>query len=151
MAANGNGDDGLPPAGGGLPVPDLRTMEELCQPTLNAKNITPPEPSPKTQGEVGYKELTLPVSEIKVNKESAMVLYNLKKDLVDLTTTENLIPKAPKLKPFPTPEGPLSQEEFDKQIKELKRISDLKDEKEKSEHELRKLLNPSTLKAQAHK
>ncbi|GKB64337.1 hypothetical protein Tco_0920523 [Tanacetum coccineum] len=60
-------------------------------------------------------------------------------------------PKAPKLKPFPTPEGPLSQEEFDKQIKELKRISDLKDEKEKSEHELRKLLNPSTLKAQAHK
>ncbi|GKE15549.1 hypothetical protein Tco_1423126 [Tanacetum coccineum] len=29
MAANGNGDDGLPPAGGGLPVPDLRTMEEL--------------------------------------------------------------------------------------------------------------------------
>ncbi|GJS64719.1 hypothetical protein Tco_0679283 [Tanacetum coccineum] len=34
MAANGNGDDGLPPAGGGLPVPDLRTMEELCQPTV---------------------------------------------------------------------------------------------------------------------
>ncbi|GKD11282.1 hypothetical protein Tco_1190967 [Tanacetum coccineum] len=30
MAANGNGDDGPPPAGGGdLPVPDLRTMEEL--------------------------------------------------------------------------------------------------------------------------
>ncbi|GJY07467.1 hypothetical protein Tco_0374521, partial [Tanacetum coccineum] len=27
MAANGAGDDGLPPAGGGLPVPDLRTME----------------------------------------------------------------------------------------------------------------------------
>ncbi|GJZ70022.1 reverse transcriptase domain-containing protein [Tanacetum coccineum] len=27
MAANGNGDDGLAPSGGGLPVPDLRTME----------------------------------------------------------------------------------------------------------------------------
>ncbi|GJR91582.1 reverse transcriptase domain-containing protein [Tanacetum coccineum] len=37
MAANGNGDDGLPPAGGGLPLPDLRTMEELCQPTLNGR------------------------------------------------------------------------------------------------------------------
>ncbi|GKE59642.1 hypothetical protein Tco_1498827 [Tanacetum coccineum] len=37
MAANGNGDDGLPPAGGGLPVPDLRTIEELCQPTLNGQ------------------------------------------------------------------------------------------------------------------
>nr|GEX63893.1 reverse transcriptase domain-containing protein [Tanacetum cinerariifolium] len=35
LATNGNGDD-IPPAGGGdLPVPDLRTMEELCQPTLN--------------------------------------------------------------------------------------------------------------------
>ncbi|GJS64202.1 reverse transcriptase domain-containing protein [Tanacetum coccineum] len=37
MAANGNGDDGLPPARGGLPVPDLRTIEELCQPTLNGR------------------------------------------------------------------------------------------------------------------
>ncbi|GJZ99748.1 reverse transcriptase domain-containing protein [Tanacetum coccineum] len=37
MAANGNGDDGLPPAGAGLPVPDLRTMEELCQPTLDGR------------------------------------------------------------------------------------------------------------------
>nr|GEX14722.1 reverse transcriptase domain-containing protein [Tanacetum cinerariifolium] len=37
MATNGNGDD-VPPAGGGdLPVLDLRTMEELCQPTLNGR------------------------------------------------------------------------------------------------------------------
>nr|GEW76056.1 hypothetical protein [Tanacetum cinerariifolium] len=35
MATNGNGDDVPPPEGGDLPVPDLRTMEELCQPTLN--------------------------------------------------------------------------------------------------------------------
>nr|GEY64238.1 reverse transcriptase domain-containing protein [Tanacetum cinerariifolium] len=35
MATNENGDD-VPPLGGGdLPVPDLRTKEELCQPTLN--------------------------------------------------------------------------------------------------------------------
>ncbi|GJZ36432.1 hypothetical protein Tco_0582623, partial [Tanacetum coccineum] len=37
MAANGNGDDGLPPAGAGLPVLDLRMMEELCQPYLNGQ------------------------------------------------------------------------------------------------------------------
>ncbi|GJX99777.1 reverse transcriptase domain-containing protein [Tanacetum coccineum] len=37
MAANENGDDGLPHAGGGLPVPYLRTIEELCQPTLNGR------------------------------------------------------------------------------------------------------------------
>nr|GEW04734.1 hypothetical protein [Tanacetum cinerariifolium] len=37
MATNGNGDD-VPPLGGGdLPVPKLRTMEELCQPTLNGR------------------------------------------------------------------------------------------------------------------
>ncbi|GKC86454.1 reverse transcriptase domain-containing protein [Tanacetum coccineum] len=38
VAANGAGNDGPPPAGGdGLPVPDLRTMEDLYQPTLNGR------------------------------------------------------------------------------------------------------------------
>nr|GEU45148.1 reverse transcriptase domain-containing protein [Tanacetum cinerariifolium] len=37
MATNGNGDDVPPPEGGDLPVPDLRIMEELCQPTLNGR------------------------------------------------------------------------------------------------------------------
>nr|GEZ08372.1 hypothetical protein [Tanacetum cinerariifolium] len=38
MATNENGDDGPPPNGGGdLPVLDLQTMEELCQPTLNGR------------------------------------------------------------------------------------------------------------------
>nr|GEY15898.1 reverse transcriptase domain-containing protein [Tanacetum cinerariifolium] len=38
MATNGNGDDVPPPEGGDLLVPDLRTMEELCQPTLNGRD-----------------------------------------------------------------------------------------------------------------
>ncbi|GJU39666.1 reverse transcriptase domain-containing protein [Tanacetum coccineum] len=38
MAANGAGGAGPPPAGGGgLPVLDLRTMEELCQPSLDGR------------------------------------------------------------------------------------------------------------------
>nr|GEW47252.1 reverse transcriptase domain-containing protein [Tanacetum cinerariifolium] len=37
MATNGNGDNQPPPEGGDLPVPGLRTMEELCQPTLNGQ------------------------------------------------------------------------------------------------------------------
>ncbi|GKA86579.1 hypothetical protein Tco_0808290 [Tanacetum coccineum] len=37
MAANGNGDDGLPLAGGGLPVLNLQKMEELCEPSLNGQ------------------------------------------------------------------------------------------------------------------
>nr|GEX53033.1 reverse transcriptase domain-containing protein [Tanacetum cinerariifolium] len=37
MVTNGNDDD-IPLTGGGdLPVPDLQTMEELCQPTLNGQ------------------------------------------------------------------------------------------------------------------
>nr|GEY00803.1 hypothetical protein [Tanacetum cinerariifolium] len=37
IAANENGDNQPPPKGGDLPVPDLRTMEKLCQPTLNGR------------------------------------------------------------------------------------------------------------------
>nr|GEU31822.1 reverse transcriptase domain-containing protein [Tanacetum cinerariifolium] len=38
MATNENNDDVPPTGGGDLPVPDLQTMEELCQPTLNVQN-----------------------------------------------------------------------------------------------------------------
>nr|GEU63682.1 reverse transcriptase domain-containing protein [Tanacetum cinerariifolium] len=37
MATNRNGDDMPSAEGGDLPVPNLRTMEELCQPTLNGR------------------------------------------------------------------------------------------------------------------
>ncbi|GJV01623.1 hypothetical protein Tco_1335192 [Tanacetum coccineum] len=57
----------------------------------------------------------------------------------------------PKLKPFITLEGTLNQEEFNNQIKELKRISDLKAQKDKSEQEPRKMFNQATVKAQSKK
>nr|GEV28275.1 reverse transcriptase domain-containing protein [Tanacetum cinerariifolium] len=37
MATNGNSDNQPPLEGGDLPVPDLRMIEELCQPTLNGR------------------------------------------------------------------------------------------------------------------
>nr|GFA26403.1 hypothetical protein [Tanacetum cinerariifolium] len=37
MATNGNGDAVPPTEGGDLPILDLQTMEELCQPTLNGR------------------------------------------------------------------------------------------------------------------
>nr|GEV05095.1 hypothetical protein [Tanacetum cinerariifolium] len=52
------------------------------------------------------------------------------------------IPKMPKLKPFITLEGTLSQEELNNQIMELKRISDLQAQKDKSKQELRKIADP---------
>nr|GEY85065.1 hypothetical protein [Tanacetum cinerariifolium]GFB05280.1 hypothetical protein [Tanacetum cinerariifolium] len=60
-------------------------------------------------------------------------------------------PKMPKIKSFITPKGPLSQEEFNAQLKEIKRLADLKAEKQKLEQELRKMFNQATLKARAHK
>ncbi|GJX44613.1 retrovirus-related pol polyprotein from transposon TNT 1-94 [Tanacetum coccineum] len=54
-----------------------------------AENITPSKPTAETQGKLAYKESTLPVFEMKVNKETAMVLHDSeKKDLVDITTTD---------------------------------------------------------------
>ncbi|GKG36743.1 hypothetical protein Tco_0446916, partial [Tanacetum coccineum] len=47
--------------------------------------------------------------------------------------------------------GTLSKEYLIAQHKELKRLSDLKEQEKKSEEELKKLLNPATFKAQALK
>nr|GEY68099.1 reverse transcriptase domain-containing protein [Tanacetum cinerariifolium] len=38
MATNGNDDNQPPPEGGDLHVPEIRTMEELCQSTLNDRD-----------------------------------------------------------------------------------------------------------------
>ncbi|GJZ33144.1 hypothetical protein Tco_0578580 [Tanacetum coccineum] len=57
--------------------------------------------------------------------------------------------KLPKIKPFITPEGPLSQEKINEQLRELKRLADLKAEQDKSKRELRKMFNQATLKAHA--
>nr|GEW10034.1 hypothetical protein [Tanacetum cinerariifolium] len=131
-------------------------------------------------------------------KESAMVLYDFKENLVDLVAEQEFdddadldkqplskrfkithpIPKEPtpprgkskgkciateespkdelvsfqveggfnlkmlNIKSFITPEGLLSQEKIDKQLRELKRLGDLKAQEEKSEEELKKLADP---------
>ncbi|GJZ11244.1 hypothetical protein Tco_0546003 [Tanacetum coccineum] len=52
------------------------------------------------------------------------------------------------IKPFVTTEGELSQKEYMAQIKEMKILANLKAAKEKSEKSLRKIMNPTTIKAQ---
>nr|GEU37130.1 hypothetical protein [Tanacetum cinerariifolium] len=70
---------------GGKANEQIKEQNEIPAPTQEehqtTENITPPEPTPKTQGELAYKESTLLVSKTKVNEESAMVLYDFKKDL----------------------------------------------------------------------
>ncbi|GJS49301.1 hypothetical protein Tco_0599422 [Tanacetum coccineum] len=74
-------------------------------------------------------------------KEVAIVKEQVN-ELVTYQEEGCFIPKMPKLKSFITSEGTLSQEEFNNKIKELKRISDLKAQKDKSEQELRKIADP---------
>ncbi|GJT95820.1 hypothetical protein Tco_1091338 [Tanacetum coccineum] len=83
-------------------------------------------------------------------KEVAIVKEQVN-ELVTYREEGGYIPKMSKLKSFITPEGTLSQEEFNNQIKELKKISDLKAQKDTSEQELRKMFNQATLKARAKK
>ncbi|GJZ70274.1 hypothetical protein Tco_0633824 [Tanacetum coccineum] len=61
------------------------------------------------------------------------------KDTMPFMEKGGSVPKMPKIKSFTASVGPLSQEEFNAQIKEMKRLADLKVEKEKSEQELRKI------------
>ncbi|GJY32507.1 hypothetical protein Tco_0416976, partial [Tanacetum coccineum] len=93
------------------------------------------------------REPTPPRDPVK-GKEVAIMKEQVN-ELVTYQEEGGSIPKMPKINSFITLEGTLSQEDFNNQIKELKMISDLKAEKEKSEQELRKMFNQATLKAQA--
>ncbi|GJZ72672.1 hypothetical protein Tco_0636818 [Tanacetum coccineum] len=59
--------------------------------------------------------------------------------------------KSLNIKPFITTEGEISQEEYIEQIKEMKRLADLKATKEESEKSLRKIMNPEAVKARTLK
>ncbi|GJU26385.1 hypothetical protein Tco_1165006 [Tanacetum coccineum] len=49
--------------------------------------------------------------------------------------------KMPKMTTFITPEGTLFQEDFTAQLREMKRLAELKEQEKKSDEELRRLLN----------
>nr|GEV56798.1 hypothetical protein [Tanacetum cinerariifolium] len=113
------------------------TMDEftkhLSKTTSSIFSPTPPrEPTPPRDSAKG-KEVA--ITEEQVNK------------LVSYQEEGCSNPKMPKIKSSTTSVGPLSQEEFNAQIKEMKMLADLKAEKEKSEQELRKKFNQATLKA----
>nr|GEZ10338.1 hypothetical protein [Tanacetum cinerariifolium] len=61
------------------------------------------------------------------------------------------MPKIPKLKSFITLDGELTQEDIIAQVKEKKRLADLKAEKEKSTESLKRIMNLANIKAQAQK
>ncbi|GKE73296.1 hypothetical protein Tco_1535337 [Tanacetum coccineum] len=91
---------------------------------------------------LAHKESTLLVFETKVNEESAMVLYNPETDLVDLITT----------KEDSEDDDDLDKQTLSKRFKIMHPIpSKPQPSEKKSEEDLKKLLNPTTFKAQALK
>nr|GFC05912.1 hypothetical protein [Tanacetum cinerariifolium] len=71
------------------------------------------------------------------------------KDTMPFMDEGGSVPKMPKTKSFTTLVGHLSQEEFNAQIKKMKRLANLKAEQDKSEQELKKMFNQATLKTRA--
>ncbi|GJX91963.1 hypothetical protein Tco_0345289 [Tanacetum coccineum] len=73
------------------------------------------------------------------------------KEIMPYIEENGLVLKIPSLKSFVIPEGQLTNEDVMAQVKEMKRVDDLKAEKKKSEKFLQKILNPATIRAQAQK
>nr|GEZ69766.1 hypothetical protein [Tanacetum cinerariifolium] len=94
------------------------------------------------------RELTPPRDE---SKRKGIPAKEPPKDIIPFMEERGSAQKMPKIKSFITLKGNLSQKEFYNQIKEMKRLAELKEQEKKSEEELKKLLNLTTFKAQALK
>nr|GEY41935.1 hypothetical protein [Tanacetum cinerariifolium] len=101
----------------------------LREPTL-PRDLTPPRDESKGKG-IATEE---PLKEIMPYMEEG-----------------GLVPKIPSLKSFVILEGKLTNKDITTQVKEMKSLADLKAAKEKSEKSLHKIMNPTTIKAQAQK
>nr|GEV75580.1 hypothetical protein [Tanacetum cinerariifolium] len=73
------------------------------------------------------------------------------KDFMPFMGKGGLDPKIPSFKSFVILKGKLTNEDVMAQVKEMKRLANLKAEKEKSEKSLQKTMNPATIRAQAQK
>nr|GEV98989.1 hypothetical protein [Tanacetum cinerariifolium] len=116
---------------------EVNKQKKLFKTTSSRFSPTPPrEPTPPRDSSKG---------------KAVAIIEEPRNELVKYQEEEGFDSKMPKLKSFITPEGPLSQEEYNNQIREIKRLNDLKAEQERTDNELRKLFNPATLKAHAQK
>ncbi|GJV13077.1 hypothetical protein Tco_1354618 [Tanacetum coccineum] len=86
------------------------------------------------------------------SKGKAIATEDPLKEIIPFIEEGGSAPTISCLKSFVIPEGPLSQEDVMAQLKEMKRLADLKAEKERSEEYLKKILrNPATIRARTQK
>ncbi|GJT21636.1 hypothetical protein Tco_0891573 [Tanacetum coccineum] len=90
------------------------------------------------------REPTPPIDE---SKGKGIATKEPLKDTMPFIEEGGSPPKIPSFKSFVIPEGQLTNKDVMAQLKEMKRLADLKAEKEKSEKSLQKIMNPAIIKA----
>nr|GEU97437.1 hypothetical protein [Tanacetum cinerariifolium] len=108
----------------------------------------------------GTEQIIKTKLEVSVKKKDLRIMY---KDMVFLLEVVEVFKKAnvegerricakmPKLKSFIALDEQLTQEDIIAQVKEMKRLADLKAKKDKSEESLKRIMNLTNIKAQAQK
>ncbi|GJU64091.1 putative reverse transcriptase domain-containing protein [Tanacetum coccineum] len=133
-----------------IPVqkPDAITMtieqftKHLSKTTSSIFSPTPPREL------TSPRDLTPPRDESKWN---GIATKEPLKEIMPFIEEGGSVTKMPNFMPFSTPDGQMTNDDVMAQLKEIKRLADLKAEKEKFEKSLKKILNPATIKAQAQK
>ncbi|GJR18032.1 hypothetical protein Tco_0966559 [Tanacetum coccineum] len=82
-------------------------------------------------------------------KRKGIAYEELLKYIMPFMEEGGSVPKITSFKSFVIPKGQLTNEDVMAQVKEMKRLADLKAEKEKSEKSLHRIMNPATIRAQA--
>ncbi|GJV52316.1 retrovirus-related pol polyprotein from transposon TNT 1-94 [Tanacetum coccineum] len=112
------------------------TMDQFTEHLTNTtSSIFSPSP---------LREPTPPIDE---HKGKGIATEDPIKDIMPFLEEGGSAPKIPIFKSFVIPEGQLTLEDIMAQLKEMKRLVDLKVEKEKSKKSLKKILNPATIRA----
>ncbi|GKD39944.1 hypothetical protein Tco_1260151 [Tanacetum coccineum] len=114
-------------------------IEHLSKTTSSIFSPTPPR-EPTTP-----KDQTPPRDKY---KGKSIAIEDPLKDIMPFMKERRSAPKISSLKSFVIPEEPLRQEKLMAQLKKMKRLTDLKAEKEKF---LKKILNAATIRAQTQK
>nr|GEW65303.1 hypothetical protein [Tanacetum cinerariifolium] len=83
------------------------------------------------------------------SKGKGIVIDEPLKKIMPHIEESSSVPKIPSLKSFVILEGQLTNEDVMDQVKEMKRLADIKAKKENNEKSLKKILNPAAIKAKA--
>ncbi|GJS72785.1 hypothetical protein Tco_0705626 [Tanacetum coccineum] len=132
------------------PTQELMNVEQA--PHVNEENALVLHASVEKSSEENTSEKIIePTPPRDESKEKGIATEEPLKDLMPYIEEGAYVPKMPKIKSFITRDEQLTQEDITAQVKEMKRLDDLKAEKEKLDESLKMIMNPTNIKARAQK